>query len=360
MRLAIWFIVTAALVLACAVEAPPPGGPVDEIVPAVTGTNPTGDSAGVDPGSPISITFSEDMTRAGVERLVSFSPPIEIGRVWWKDRTVFIQPLEPLHPDTTYVVKLRPGFRDNHKVSSKEDHVWAFATSAAIDSGSISGTIHFRREPTSKGVVGCFVLPVDSSFVPQAALPDRETVTDESGNYTLRYLPSEDNRYIVWAFQDANGNGLYQTGDEYAALAADTVVLTPNAPFAAGVDIFVVDPTEAATLAGVVVNRTGIDTIGVSVGLYADTVETPQYLVSCDTTGAYSFGSVKMGSYILRAFIDVAADSVCGWYVCFDDTTRLCAEPCAVLPDTLTIEPGDELELDPVVLEPADRRKEAP
>ena len=115
-----------------------------------------------------------------------------------------------------------------------------------------------------------------------------------------------------------------------------------------------------AELDGVVVNRTGIDTIGVSVGLYADTVETPLYLVSCDTTGAYSFGSVKMGSYILRAFIDVAADSLCGWYTCFDDTTQLCTEPCALLPDTLTIEPGDELELDPIVLEPVDRRKEAP
>lgn len=360
MRVAIWFIVTAALVVACAVEAPPPGGPIDEIMPVVAGTAPVDDSAGVDPGSAIAITFSEDMTRAGVERLVSLSPPIEIGRVSWKDRTVYIQPLEPLHPDTTYVVKLRPGFRDNHKVASKGDHVWAFATSAAIDSGSISGTIHFRREPTQKGVVGGFVLPVDSGFVPEAALPDRETVTDKSGNFTLGYLSNEGNRYIVWAYQDANENGQYQPGEEYGTLLADTVVLTPNAPFAAGVDIFIVDPTEPATLAGVVVNRTGIDTIGVSVGLYADTVATPLYLVSCDTTGAYSFGSVKMGSYVLRAFIDVEADSLCGWYTCFDDSTQLCAEPCVALQDTLTIDPGDELELDPVVLEPADSRKDAP
>ena len=107
-------------------------------------------------------------------------------------------------------------------------------------------------------------------------------------------------------------------------------------------------------------NRTGIDTIAVSVGLYADTVAAPVYLVTCDTTGAYTFGSVMMGNYALRAFIDVDADSLCGWYTCFDDTTQLCAEPCAVFPDSLTIEPGDELELDPVVLEPAEERKEAP
>ncbi|MGD8413805.1 MAG: Ig-like domain-containing protein, partial [Candidatus Latescibacterota bacterium] len=200
-------LVAVSAALACAVESPPPGGPVDDVAPTVVETVPKADSAGVDPSSPIAISFSEDMTRAGVERLFSMIPEIQIGKVSWDGRTIFIQPLEPLHPDTTYVARLKSGFRDNHKVPQENAHWWAFATSAAIDSGSISGTVFFRREPTRKGVARCFFLPVDSSFVPQASRPDRESTTNDAGKYSLRYLPNRGNGFIVWAFEDKNDNG---------------------------------------------------------------------------------------------------------------------------------------------------------
>jgi hypothetical protein len=337
--------------VACAVEAPPPGGPVDDIPPNIVGKVPRADSAGVAPESRISITFSEDMTRTGVERLLQLQPPIEIGEVRWKGRTVVVRPLEPLHPDTTYFVTLRAGFRDNHRVPSDIGIEWAFATSAAIDSGTISGRIYFRREPTKKGVVRCFVLPVDSGFAPEAERPDREAVTDDNGDYELRYLPNRGNFLVVWAFEDANQNRTFSPENEAGITLRDTVVLTPGAPFASGVDVFIVDPTEPAEVAGIAVNHSGLDTFVVSVGLFADTVDTPVYLTRCDTTGAYKFKNVLMGTYLLRGFVDVVPDSVCGYFPCFADTSRQCAEPCAVYPDTLTVVPGDEVALDTLWIE---------
>jgi len=358
MRIRLWSILVTALAAACAVEAPPPGGPVDETPPRVLSTLPTSDSAGVDPSSEIGITFSEDMTRTGVERQIQLQPPIEIGKVRWKGRTILIRPLEPLHPDTTYYVTLRAGFRDNHRVGSETDLAWAFATSTAIDSGTISGTIHFRREPTQNGVVRAFVLPADSGFTPEAARPDREAVTNEDGHYSLRYLSNRGTRYVVWAFEDANRNGVFAPGDEAGMVYQDTIILSPEVAFAEGKDILIIDPKEPAVVSGVVVNRSGLDTLAISVALYADTVAAPKYMTRCDTTGFYEFKTVMMGSYALRAFVDVVPDSVCGWFPCAGDSSRQCAEPCVLYPDSVSVMPGDEASLDTLWLEPAATREE--
>jgi hypothetical protein len=350
-------LLVASATLACAVEGPPLGGPIDDVPPKVVGTVPTSDSAGVDPGSAIAITFSEDMTRSGLERLFNTMPEIQIGTVRWDGRTIVIKPLNSLHPDTTYIARLNSGYRDNHKVPKESDHWWAFATSAAIDSGTISGTVYFRREPTRTGVARCFFLPVDSAFVPQASRHDRESKTDDTGKYSLRYLPSRGNRFIVWAFEDKNKNGEFDPGNEFGQTHIDTVVLTPGAPFDSDVNIAIVDPTEPASLTGVVVNRSGFDdSLAVTVTLSPDSNDAPAYLTACDTNGVFSFESVKMGRYIVRTFIDIAPDSVCGWFVCFEDSSQQCAEPCTVMPDTLTLAPGDGARLDTLYLNPADTR----
>jgi hypothetical protein len=352
-------ILFGTFVLACAVDRPPSGGPLDETPPSVVETVPAAESSGVDPGTEVSITFSEDMTRARVERLVQFYPAIEIGKVSWKDRTITIRPVEPLHPDTTYLVTIKAGFRDNHKVGSTDGHKFVFATAAAIDSGTISGRVYFRREPTGKGVVRCFVLPVDSGFAPGAARPDREAQTDERGEYKLEYLPNRNNAFIVWAYQDANENAMFAPQNEAGQLLPDTVSLTPEAPFAAGRDIYIIDPTEPAVVAGVVVNRSALDTFSVSVALYADSVVArPAYLVTCDTTGSYEFSKVTAGLYLMRAFVDVVPDDSCGWYPCFDDTSATCAEPCVQYPDTVFVEPGGETQLDTLLIESDVKREE--
>jgi hypothetical protein len=352
MRLVFWIFLFGTYLVACAVDVPPPGGPVDETPPFVVTTSPVAESSGVDPGSEIGLTFSEDMTRARVERLIQFSPPIEIGSVRWDGRTIFIRPRDPLHPDTTYVVILKSGFRDNHKVASTDGTEFVFATSAAVDSGTISGRVYFRREPSSRAVVRCFVLPVDSGFKAEAARPDRETKADDDGNYALKYLPNRNNAFIVWAFEDENRNGSFAPKDEAGMTLPDTVVLVPSLPIASGKDIYIVDPKEPAVVAGVVINRSGLDTIPVSVALYADSTGVPPaYMMPCDTTGAFEFGKILRGKYILHAFIDVNPDSACGTYPCFEDSATLCVEPCAVYPDTLFVEPGSETMLDTLYLD---------
>jgi hypothetical protein len=363
-RLLAWALAFAGLSLACAVSIPPPGGPEDRTPPSVAEVTPARDSAGVAADTRVRITFSEDMTQRGFERLVEFAPPVAIARVDWDDRAAVISLAEPLHPDTTYVVTLKAGYQDNHRVSSKEPFRFAFATSAAIDTGRVAGRVFFRREPSANALVYCYT-PRDTAFVPGPARPQRSATVDEDGRYAIDYLSTARGRYILWAFQDQNKDGFFTADADVGYAGMDTVTLTEFEPSVA-VDIAIVDPDEPALVSGRVVNATGIDTLAVSVALFAlpdslrsagaadslasDTTSAPSYYVLCDTTGYYELNSVRGGSYRLEAFVDIAADSLCGNYPCGRDSTEVCVEPCAIHPDTVVVAPGQVLEMSPIEL----------
>ncbi|NIM19779.1 MAG: hypothetical protein GTO51_05990 [Candidatus Latescibacteria bacterium] len=350
--LRVWLFFSALIVVSCAVQLPPPGGPEDKTPPTIAETSPKDSAANVHADSDIHITFSEGMQRAKLERLVTFYPAVEIGKVKWKKNTLILVPELPLHDDTTYIVAVKPGYRDRHGVQDAVGHAFAFATAEAIDSGSVSGVVYFRRKPTDKGAVRIFRLPRDSSFAPEASKPDREVTTGKDGSYAFRFLPTNDASFIVWAFQDKNGNGQHEPDNEPGGILPDTLDLTVNSPLLLGRDIYIVDPDEPGEVAGAVDNRTTIDTLLVSVALYAVNDTTPlAHYARCDTTGNYTIKSVRAGKYILKAFIDLKADSLCGRYPCPQDTVEGCIEPCVEYPDTVKLSPGDELKLDVMILE---------
>ncbi|HXV13507.1 MAG TPA: Ig-like domain-containing domain [Candidatus Krumholzibacteria bacterium] len=338
------------LALACAVEEPPSGGPEDKAPPAVVETTPSADSTGVDPASPIAITFGEKMTRARIERLVTVQPPIEIERVRWEGNTLVIEPRGGLQRDTTYVVRLKPGYRDSHGVTNTAGREFAFATGdAPLDTARISGTVLFKREPSGKAMVRVFRVPREADFRADAARPDREVATRRDGTYTLGHLPANDARFIVMAYIDQNGNAAFDKASEPFTVLPDTLVLTGAVTEVAGVQIGVIDPNEPGLVRGTVANQTGIDSLLATVSLTATRDSTRvQYLVRCDTSGAFEFARVKPGGYRLWAFLDLRADSARGHFDCGDTLT--CPEPWATLPDSLSVGPGATVDVGTLVL----------
>ena len=338
-----------ACAVACAVSEPPSGGPEDKDPPAVVATMPASDSTGVDPSSPIAITFGEHMQRARVERLVSVQPPITIDRVHWEGQTLVIEPAGGLQRDTTYVVRLKPGYRDRHGVAGVNAREFAFATGASLDTAVISGQVLFKREPSGKSIVRAFRVPRDTTFKPEAARPDRETLTQRDGTFRLRYLPANDARFVLLAFVDNNNNGTFEVATDPWAVLPDTVLLTTAVPKRENVRIDVIDLNEPGSVEGEVANETGIDTLRTSVGLYGMSDSTrAAFFTVADTSGTYSFSKVKPGSYRLWAFLDIGADSLPGSYPC--ELPEGCREPSLVLVDTLLVSPGASVKVPRMIL----------
>jgi len=347
----------AALAVACAVQEAPSGGPEDRNAPSVAATIPTRDSVGVDPASDIAIAFSEDMTRARVERLVSTEPPIVPGSIRWRDRTLVIQAEGGLQRDTTYVVRVKPGYRDRHGVPGKDEYQFAFATGAVLDTARIEGAVFFKREPSAKALVRAFRVPRDTAFTAEAARPDRETPTAHDGRYVLRNLPSRDARFVVMAFVDVNGNGSFERATEPFTVVPDTLVLASANPVVSGLQITIIDPKEPARVHGVVANETGIDSVRATVGLYAsEDSSRAVHIAHCGADGSFVVEQARPGEYIVRAFLDLHADSLCGAYPCPGDSARACLEPCVRLAGVLPVKPGAAVEIPRMVL----RRREEP
>jgi hypothetical protein len=186
----------------------------------------------------------------------------------------------------------------------------------------VAGRVLFRREPTANAVVYCYV-PRDTAFAPGATRPERQVHGSESGLFTLDYLDPRGATYLLWAYEDADKDGRYSPDKDVGYAAMDTVTLGPDHSVVSGHTIAIVDPDEPALVEGRIVNSSGIDTLRVSVALFAlppdsladsTAVARPHYYSLCDTTGGYFMDTVHAGDYILRAFIDVHADSVCGTY----------------------------------------------
>ena len=344
------WVIPLLFVAACAIPEPPPGGPEDTTPPSVVATIPVADSAGVDPTSEIRLQFSEKMTRRNVERNLTFLPDAPLGKVGWDGTTIIVKPRDPFHPDTTYLVELRPGISDRHRVRTTDTYRFAFATSAAIDSGKISGEIVFRRKPAQNARVRLWTVPADSGFAPEASRPQREAAANEDGAYQLGYLSTDEVGYIVWAFEDGNGNGAYDPDSEAGAQLPDTVYLTSERVQALAQNITIVDPREPGAVTGIVMNYTEFDSVFVTIAMreIADTLA-KEYIKPAGADGRFSLAPLQ-GSYILSAFIDMQRDSLCGTFPCPGDSTTDCQEPCYTHPDTIVIAPGDKVQLEDIIL----------
>lgn len=345
-----------AAALACAVSVPPTGGPEDKNPPRIASSVPRPDSAGVDPRSPIRIEFSEPMRRERVERMVSVSPAIEFDRVSWEANTLVIQPAGELARDTTYVVRVKPDYQDRHGVTATQWHEFAFATGAALDTARIEGTITLKRAPAAQATARCYLVSANDTLSLERDRASRETTARRDGTYQLRYLPSDNARFVVMAFMDKNNNRVYDAESDASVVYRDTVVIAPGNPVVTNIDLALIDPNDPAIVRGTVTNETGADTARVMIAMYAtDDSTKAAYRAVCDSTGAYEVAAVRAGSYILRAFVDIKADSLPGLYPC-PGNEKGCPEPEARRPGILRVLPAAEITEPPLAI----RRKEEP
>jgi len=350
--LAVWL----ALALACAVSVPPTGGPEDKSPPSVARTVPANDSTGVDTKSALRIAFSEPMRQERVERNVVVNPPIEFARVHWEGNVIVIQPAHELIRDTTYVVRIKPDYQDRHNVPGAQWHEFAFATgTAAIDSARIEGKVTLKGAP-AKSIVRAFRVTGKDTLRIEKDRPDREAAADRNGAYSLRHLPNNGARFLVMGFVDENSNGIYDLGSDPALVYPDTITMLPGRPVVNGIDMALLDPKEPGSLKGTVTNESGADSARVMIAIYdkADTTRAT-YRALCDSTGAYEVKSIKPGSYVLRAFVDIKRDSIPGTYPCAEKP-KGCPEPMARRPGWLRIKAATTAQEPPLVIRKEDTK----
>jgi hypothetical protein len=219
--------------------------------------------------------------------------------------------------------------------------------------GEIEGRVLFKNEPDSSGVVKLFEVLPDSTISVKADMESRIAFAARDGGFRFSALPTDGSRFIVWAFKDKNNDGRFADGKEFSALYPDTVTLTASRPRADQIFINIIDPNEPGVISGTISDATDMR-LPATVRFEPLLPGEKALVIRADSTGRYLAPKLPPGRYLVSVFIDIAADSLCGEYASPEDSTIMLKEPCFLVPDTLIVEPGAEMTLDPVILEKRD------
>lgn len=220
-KLTFVFIVgLAALVVSCAKQGYPSGGPRDITPPAVTAMQPEAGTTHFANRS-FSITFDEYVVLNDPDNNIIISPPIQPKPQYTlKGKSLVVDLPDTLRPDVTYLFQMHGAiadFTEGNRIGPLE---YAFSTGSVIDSLSLQGFVldAYKGMPTDKTVTVLLYRQSgdaewDDSTVTRKQ-PDYVARCDEKGHFRFNFMA--DGQYRMIAIDDADRNLRYN-GDEAVA-----------------------------------------------------------------------------------------------------------------------------------------------
>lgn len=242
-----YVFLVCALIVACATQAPPGGGPEDKLPPRVAGVYPAPNTTNHPNELYVKLEFDEWINATVPRSAVSISPPIEKKmRFEVSGRTLLLTSRAILDTGTTYTVTFAGGIKDLHGNSLATPFQVVFSTGAVIDSLTLTGRVLVKDSLIKKGVfpsIGLYLMGEERQSrryldkyrdtatheldtLPMLAKepPLFLTRTDSIGNFVLTGL--KPGRYRVAAFVDGNGNQKMEPSVEMAGIWTHDLILT--------------------------------------------------------------------------------------------------------------------------------------
>jgi len=341
------WLLSLALLAACAQPLPPPGGPEDRTPPHLVAARPESGSTGHGPTDRVRIEFSEKMDRAEAYRWLNVFPDRKIRKTGWSGaRIATVEFEEPLPADTVVVVEIKPNMKDLHGVPQPQGRRWAFATGDSIPDGAIGGGVVLEDEPLGRAVVELLPAGPDSVRLVQRPVL-RRAVADSAGIWKLRWLPATGEAWLLRAYDDRNLDRR-AADSEAQRVFPDTLRLMPDRRNLDVGVLVVYRPDTPGQLAGELSGRP--DTPGdVFAFVLSIAEEDTGYVPAPDRPGAPAAQAVPdtgtftltgAGPGLVRAvfFVDLDGDSL---FTAVGDTadTVWALEPWALV-DSLEAAPG--------------------
>ncbi len=223
MPMKLFFLALSLLLISCAYQIPPSGGPPDTTPPEIIKTYPKNGTVNFKDNQ-IEVEFSEYVDKRSVQDATYITPYIE-GEIQykWSGRKLRIIFPEKLKDSTTYVVTFGTEIRDlNAGNKMRESFTLAFSTGASIDSGSIEGKIF-----TSKENFMVFAYLIDKinpdTLSPLHTKPNYVTQAGKDGSFKFQFIKF--GKYRLFAINDKLRNLLYNPGmDEYGVFWEDVTI----------------------------------------------------------------------------------------------------------------------------------------
>ncbi|PKF72999.1 Ig-like domain-containing protein [Chryseobacterium sp. PMSZPI] len=216
------------LVHSCARVGSPVGGPKDTLAPRFLSSNIDTTRINVKRDiRELRLDFDEYVTLKDINKNLIISPPIKnIKRILPSgiaNKFVLIQWSDTLQANTTYNFNFGNSIVDNNESNPLRYFNFAFSTGEKLDdlyvSGEVKDALDIKKKSSSsenKLVVGLYQVKDTMNYKQK---PYYITKVDDDGYYELNYLTP--GKYKIIAFEDENGNSVYDPGKEKIGFQKD-------------------------------------------------------------------------------------------------------------------------------------------
>ncbi|WP_345207350.1 Ig-like domain-containing protein [Chryseobacterium ginsengisoli] len=227
-RLLLLFVI-GFLLHSCARVGSPIGGTKDTLAPKFLSSNIDTTRINVPRNiKELRLDFDEYVTLKDINKNLNISPPIKnIKRIipsTIANKFVLIQWTDTLQANTTYNFNFGNAIADNNESNILRYYNFAFSTGEKLDdlyiSGDIRDALSIKKASENKFVVGLYQVKDTINYKQK---PYYITKVDDDGYYELNYLAP--GKYKIIAFEDENGNSIYDPGKEKVGFQKDPVVV---------------------------------------------------------------------------------------------------------------------------------------
>ncbi len=230
-------LLTSIILVRCASQTTPTGGPKDEIPPKLKESTPFQNQTNFNENT-IELTFDElvKVNNPKEEIIINPNPGKDIQFIAKQNR-VLIQSKNGWNDSTTYSISFNEGVQDlNEGNAPKELHL-AFSTGTTIDSLSIMGKVtqSLTEKIPEKITIALYQQDTFNIFDHS---PEYSTKTKKNGFFKIANLKA--GRYFVYAFDDKNKNAKVDSKTEKFGFLTDPIELKKTTDTLA-VSIYLVD-----------------------------------------------------------------------------------------------------------------------
>ncbi len=250
-------IVISLIFYTCANQQAPPGGPKDLIPPEILNIYPENGTLNFSDDY-FEIDFSEYVDKLSLLDAFFVSPEINNLDYDWSGTSVKITFEDTLFENTTYTISIGSSIKDlnNQNPMEKATNI-SFSTGNKIDVGKVTGKV-FDKDLTGTMIFAYH--KVDTFANPIFNKPDKVTQVGENGEYQL--LGLKNGEYRLFAIKDANGNRVYNVGEDYYGVTSKGIKLSDSLHFFSGINFKL---TNEDTLAPFISNITMTDNYHLSI-----------------------------------------------------------------------------------------------
>lgn len=227
-------MLTILMVISCARQGSPTGGPKDETPPVFLKADPDTLATNVDVNlQEATINFDEYILLKEYSKNVVVSPSFQIPPIVTPQalakKYISIKFQEPLLPNTTYSFNFGDAIQDFNENNKLSNFQYVFSTGSFIDSLKVTGRVNssYDFKLPEKILVGLY--KIDSTYKDSIILQKKPYYiarANDKGEYQLNYLAS--GKYKLIAFEDKVENVMYDYGKERLAFHNEPIELNAN------------------------------------------------------------------------------------------------------------------------------------